>query len=187
MTKTELRKQILKLRDAQDTALKTRRDGLISERAIEYVMDNHVGTVLTYVSYRSEVDTYGILEGCLGRGIRVAVPRIENRRMKFYYVRSIEELKKGYMGIYEPIGSTREWQPSEHTLAIVPGTVFDRGGNRIGYGGGNYDRFLSANPGLPSMGFAYELQMVDEVPVEEWDVALDMIVTENELIHTKNT
>lgn len=181
MTKTELRKQILKLRDAQDPVRKSRADGAICKRVLDYLIDNHISTVMSYVSFRSEVDTCGIIEGCLGLGIRVAVPRVEDTYMHFYYICSTDSLIKGYMGIYEPVGDLVRWHGSEHTLMLVPGSVFDRMGNRIGFGRGYYDRFLADHTDITTAGLCYGFQIADEIQPEEWDVPMNLVITEESI------
>ena len=68
----------------------------------------------------------------------------------------------------------------ENTIIIVPGSVFDKKGNRIGYGGGFYDRFLAKQQGLYSIGLAYACQMTDEIPADTWDRSVDMVITDEE-------
>ena len=81
------------------------------------------------------------------------------------------------------------WYPGEYSssnwpktdLAIVPGVLFDNKGNRIGRGGGWYDKLLSSIVSY-SIGLAYDYQIVEDISTEEHDVAVDMIITESRVI-----
>ncbi len=73
---------------------------------------------------------------------------------------------------------------AEPDMVFVPLLAFDRAGNRLGYGGGYYDRTLAAHPGRPAIGFGYAAQEVPFVPTEPHDQTLAVIVTEHEVIRT---
>ena len=203
--KNELRKSILKLRDSIPQDIKEDLDEKITDRVMSGInelieasgeasgpgdgTDPGDMTVLTYVSFRSEVSTYGIIDRFLKMGVKVAVPRVEEEEIRFYHISSCDDLADGYMGIPEPKTTCRPWEkktagltsgsPVSHidTLVLVPGSVFDRQGNRIGYGGGFYDRFLTDHQGMYSIGLAYECQIADEIPADEWDRKVDMVIT----------
>ncbi len=178
MIKAKLRKKILKLRDELSSHDRETEDALIHDAVMNVIRDRAVDTVLIYVSFRTEVDTHGIIDTCINSGIRVAVPRVEQREIVFYYIDSQSDLERGYMGIPEPTeGCVPVSAGSCSSLIIAPGSVFDRNGNRIGYGGGYYDRFISRNPDIYSIGLAYSCQIVDSIPEDEWDRPLDMVIT----------
>lgn len=81
-------------------------------------------------------------------------------------------------------------QPAETAEQALPGLIFcpllgfDRAGGRLGQGGGHYDRFFGAHPGIPRIGIAWSVQEVDTVPVEPTDAKLDAVLTEQEFIIT---
>lgn len=191
--KSELRKSILKLRDDIPQDMKADLDSKIAERVLSVFSDLGDNTLLTYVSFRSEVSTHGIIDRFLKMGVRVAVPRVEGEDIRFYYISSTDDLTDGYMGIPEPKPGCEPWErnPSDlppdltdgiiDTLILVPGSVFDKKRNRIGYGGGFYDRFLAGQQGLYSIGLAYSCQMTDEIPADEWDESVDMVITDEEI------
>ena len=109
-------------------------------------------------------------------GKRVYVPKVEGQEMRFYRIQSLAELKEGYKGILEPEGNTEsyEYAPEEaaNCLLLMPGSVFDPLGNRMGYGGGFYDRYLADREALRlrSIAVGFRCQQVESVPVEETDV-----------------
>ena len=106
----------------------------------------------------------------------LSVPKVEGQEMRFYRIQSLAELKEGYKGILEPEGNTEsyEYAPEEaaNCLLLMPGSVFDPLGNRMGYGGGFYDRYLADREALRlrSIAVGFRCQQVESVPVEETDV-----------------
>lgn len=96
------------------------------------------------------------------------------------------ELAPGYCSIPEPIVTIRESQflsPELIDIIFLPGSVFDEQGGRMGYGGGYYDRFVSAHaPQALRVGLAYEVQMVERAPLQKHDELLDLILTEKRTI-----
>jgi 5-formyltetrahydrofolate cyclo-ligase len=82
----------------------------------------------------------------------------------------------------EPIGNEIPARPEEVKIVIVPILAFDRRGHRLGYGAGYYDRFLSAHPHLIKIGLAFSCQEVAEVPAEQNDVRMDVVITERDRI-----
>lgn len=144
-------------------------------------------TVLVYVSFRSEVETISLIRKCLEKGKRVAVPLTDPLTMglkPFAITRPEDDLEPGSYGILEPVPErAEEVAPSEIETVLVPGAVFDLRGDRLGYGGGCYDRFLDHDAPLAKrIGLAYELQVVDRVPALPHDKPLHVLVTEKRVI-----
>lgn len=138
-----------------------------------------------YVSFNQEVITTPILLTALEQNKKVAVPKIVNHEMKFFYITSLEELKPGTLGILEPF-SGEEAIPS-HTgenLCIVPGLAFDRERNRIGYGKGYYDKFFAKYIDKPirKIALAFDFQIYESLPAEEYDKKVDRIITPTRII-----
>lgn len=102
-----------------------------------------------------------------------------------YYIKNLEsDLVKGNFGILEPdILRAEAARPTDISLAIVPGVAFDLNRHRIGFGKGFYDRFLpELSPDAAKIGLAYELQLVDFIEADEYDIRLDMVITEKRII-----
>lgn len=100
--------------------------------------------------------------------------------MDFYVIRDKSELSIGSYGILEPVTDTIIY-PDEKSLIIMPGLVFDTKGNRIGYGGGYYDKYISEyNLGLKA-AICFDFQIIEEniIEVEDTDVVPDMIITDS--------
>ena len=143
-------------------------------------------TIMTFISFGSEIDTHKFIKSGIKEGKTIVVPVTfhENRVMKPSRVLDFDEFEPGYFNILTPKEEfIRYIDPSEIDLIIVPGAVFDRDGYRVGYGGGYYDRFLSKiDKSVPKIAIAFDLQIVEQVPREDFDIPVDFIITEKEII-----
>ena len=141
--------------------------------------------VMAYVSKPPEVDTHPFIRDLLREGRRVVVPIIEKetRTLRLSYLRDTTLLVKSTFHVPEPIGNEIPAQASDIQTVIIPLLAFDRRGNRLGYGAGYSDRFLAQNPGIKKIGVAFSCQETDFVPGDENDVRIDIVVTEDEVIH----
>ncbi len=138
--------------------------------------------ILLYYPHRKEVDTLPIIKKLLKEGKKVLLPKVKGKEIIPILIKNLSHLKEGYAGIKEPEG---EEVPLEKIdVIIVPGVAFDKKGHRLGYGKGFYDRFLKKVKGL-KIGLAYDFQILEELPAEEHDVPLDLIITPTKIIHTK--
>lgn len=149
-------------------------------------------TVFVYASYKSEVDTKNLIRDALQTGKRVAVPKVHGSDMDFYEISSWEELFPGYRGILEPQTQEKEpLFPQKSDVMLFPGAVFDCQGDRIGYGGGFYDRYISkiehTCKAIPyRMALAFPCQLVlKKLPTEEHDQKMDCILTGRSVIMPK--
>lgn len=193
MIKSEIRKEILKIRDNMSLEEQIAKSRLIFEKLIQTDEYNEATDILVYASFGSEVRTDDIILDCLAMGKKVYCPKVTDRKngqMVFVRISSIDELKEGFAGIREPeISENSEIfhgvvdYNDHHVLVLVPGVAFDYSRNRIGYNGGFYDRFLEKNKEVKTIALVYDLQVVDfEIPSEEHDIKPDKIITENALI-----
>ncbi len=143
--------------------------------------------IFIYASFRSEVDTFSIIEHSLDTGKKIILPKVEKkeRKLNLYEIKSIKEMKSGYMGINEPIpDESKRFKINEIDLIIVPGVCFDVYGNRIGYGGGYYDIILSEKKSdTPVIALSYEEQIIQEIPSEPHDIKVDIIITDKRIIN----
>ena len=139
--------------------------------------------VLGYMSTAEEIDPAPALRTLVDLGVTVAYPRIAGPgALTLHVVRSDRDMEIGRFGIRQPTNSSPEIDPAEVDLTIVPGVAFDPSGHRIGYGGGYYDRLLPWTPSAVRVGYAFESQLLGEVPNDEHDVAMDVIVTPGRVI-----
>lgn len=142
-------------------------------------------TIFAYVSFRSEISTFKLIEALMAAEKTVAVPltQVKEKRLDAIRITNItSDLEPGYCNIPEPtvkLCETNIIDPNEIDAIILPGSVFDKRGGRFGYGGGYYDRFVSNVPDAVRIGLAYDLQVVDEIPLQTHDELLDIVVTES--------
>jgi len=140
--------------------------------------------VLIYISVRSEVRTWPLIEQRLQAHLPVFIPYCSGDILKIFRLTSGDQLARGSFGILEPSRELRTDKGlhasiGEIDLIVVPGVAFDTRGRRLGYGKGYFDRLLSdSGAGLAKIGLAYECQVFNELPVADHDVSMDSIVTE---------
>ena len=137
-----------------------------------------------YASQTSEAPTNRLIEHITNLGKTVSFPIVKgNSPMEFRAVSSIDLLEAGFKGIGEPTKNCPIVIPD---IIIVPLIAFDRSMNRLGQGGGHYDRTFAKYPEALRIGLAWSVQETSEVPIEEHDVTLHAIVTESEIIQKVN-
>lgn len=146
--------------------------------------------IMIYLSFNKEVDTYPLAKWCLDNSKTVIAPYCiqETREIVPFKITNVaSDLTKSTLGVMEPKHNLLEKINIEDIdLIIVPGVVFDKHCNRIGFGAGYYDRFLpKKSKNTPTIGIAYDYQVVDKIPIGEYDVPLDFIITEKRIILPK--
>lgn len=183
--KVKLRQHYRSMRDKMTPEYKHSLDIEIASRLLctrEYM---NASTLLTYVAKKGEVETRGIIHAAFANGKRVAVPKCgKDGTMDFYLIKSMDDLVEGYFGIMEPdTQRCRLLEDFSDSLCIVPALCFDPQGQRLGYGGGYYDRFLSTYTGV-SAGLCYASFVKWDLPVEAYDVTVSLLVTDRYARHT---
>ncbi|MBP5540967.1 MAG: 5-formyltetrahydrofolate cyclo-ligase [Bacteroidales bacterium] len=177
MTKQELRKEIRAAKKAVPFLEKCRRSEGIMQQVERLEAFQHAHTVLLYWSMEDEVQTHDFVNRwyqtkCL------LLPCVDGDDLRLRQYTGPECLKAGeQFGIGEPTGP--EYTDLERVeIIIVPGVAFDRSGNRMGRGRGFYDRLLKSTPNAYKVGVAFDFQMVENVPVEPFDVPMNKVITE---------
>lgn len=184
-TKKKIRQEILSQRDAMLPEDRIRMSGEIFRRVVILPEFQKSPIILLFAGYGSEPDTLPWIQECIGMGKRVFCPRVTGEVMEFYEIESSLELVAGYKGIMEPLpDEQKKYIPGTQDFMLVPGTVFDRAGNRIGYGKGFYDRYLNDVFCGETAAIAFSLQFVENgrIPAETTDRRMKCIVTENETL-----
>ncbi|WP_243524444.1 5-formyltetrahydrofolate cyclo-ligase [Bacillus pseudomycoides] len=141
-------------------------------------------TIGITLSMEHEVNTYVIIEQAWREGKKVVVPKCnrETRTMTFRQITNFDQLETVYMSLREPIPAlTVEVEVNEIELLFVPGVAYTRRGERIGYGGGYYDRYL-AEYERKTLSLAFDFQIVSYIPTEPFDQNVQKIITEKETI-----
>ncbi len=186
--KFKLRKQILKLRNGQSEGEIAKKSLRIQERLFNFPLFKESKTIMFYVSKGSEVKTEVMIKESLfsfKKKVVVPVTQLKEKKLLLSELRDYDrELVSGTFNILEP--KKEFFQPVDFKkidLVIVPGIVFDETGNRIGYGGGFYDNFLKVlKNNVSSLGLTFELQILKRIPVEEKDMKVNCLLTEDRLI-----
>ena len=187
ITKREVRSQYKKVRENLSPNEKSESDIKIAETLFglnEYKSRN---LILAFVSKDFEVDTERIISRAFKDGKTVAVPRCDAEKgvMKFYEIRSYDDLEQGYRDIFEPKISCREIKDFGGSLCVVPGIAYDRECFRVGFGGGYYDRFLNEYSGV-SVGVCYSFCVEEKLPTDEYDRPVDILITDTKIFRKDN-
>ncbi|MFN3166348.1 MAG: 5-formyltetrahydrofolate cyclo-ligase [Phycisphaeraceae bacterium] len=174
--KTALRKHYRALRNAIPAASRDERSAEIAQLVLTIDKLDHAGSIFVYVSAGSEVGTHALIAELLKQGKAVAVPRItpEPGVMQPMRIHSLNDLAPGRFDIPEP--TTNDPFTTTPDLALVPGLAFTRTGQRLGQGGGYYDRYLGQHPTAYKIGLCFNEQLAEELPVEDHDAGMDEVI-----------
>lgn len=178
-TKTQIRNRILSLRNMLTAPDREEKSRKIYEKVVSHPLFLLSDEIYCYVDFRSEVQTRLIFERAWALGKKTAAPRVLGTEMEFFYFNSFSELKKGNMGILEP--SAAEHACGKNVLMVMPGAAFDPMKNRIGYGGGYYDKYISRHETYKKCAIAFSLQITEPIPNEEFDKKPEVIFTEQQI------
>ncbi|OKP82025.1 hypothetical protein A3844_24530 [Paenibacillus helianthi] len=197
--KRNLRAERAAVRDGIASDVRDFKSAQVCRYAHEWMQKEKAASLLAYVPFRSELDCRALIAEAWAHGREVLLPRVlsEAETISFHPVSSWEELAPGAYGILEPLASTGNEQ-EKGTLRLpdvvfVPGLAFDRQGGRLGYGRGYYDRLraswqqgstLARKPPV-WIGLAFSQQLVPEVPMDDHDAFMDMLITEDGIIHCR--
>lgn len=184
--KSAIRKEILARRKALEPDVLQANAEAASTHILALPQWQTASQVLLYMPIANEIDTKILLENAWATGKDVLLPRCDAKQKGIMHValcRSTDDLSVGAYGILEPNPERCPALEPSHLrcqMAIIPAVAFDVNGNRLGYGGGYYDRFL-AHESMAStclIGFAHQVQMVASLPAEPWDRTMHGVCTE---------
>ena len=152
----------------------------LSDKFFETTQYKESSVIYVYLSYNQEIETKYIIQRAWADGKTVAAPKvISDGVMEFYEITSFDDIELGYKNIPEPKGDTTAVYFTD-VLVLMPGLAFDKTGNRIGYGGGFYDRYLeryeAKGTKFTKVALAYDFQIFDSIPVEDFDKKVDLIL-----------
>jgi 5-formyltetrahydrofolate cyclo-ligase len=188
--KEELRKKYLNQRSRIAQTKISSWSKKINSRFLSLPQLKNAKKIMAYASMRKEIETFDLMEELLDQGYLLYLPytRKDIIDLGTAEINDLDkDLKEGVYGVQEPAAKIRgQAVPEDLDLIIVPGACFTKDGYRIGYGGGYYDSFLSKHAaGALKIGFCYDQFVVDSLPVEEHDVPVDIIITEEKIIQSK--
>jgi len=186
--KDKLRKELIKIKNNLSKSEVLKKSNLIKKRLFEMNEYKQASKVLFYISYDNEVHTHDMIKETMSNRKKIVVPVTDKEKKKLILseLKNWNDLTHGSYNILEP----RRERIIEVTLdsidlIIVPGIGFDKHGNRVGHGGGYYDKLLESAT-VPSIGLAFHLQLLDKINLEEHDISVHKIVTEKEVIYCKH-
>ncbi len=187
LNKQELRKRMREKRNCLSQYEIITKSNKIFKKIEELDFFSEARDILIYVNYKTEVHTREFIKRCILLGKNVFVPKVYGKTMMhFIQLHHMEDLEKGTYGILEPIHDEPIWEnqhltanTSSKTLMILPALALDKQFNRVGYGGGYYDKYLSLHDGIIKIAVGFDFQLVNELKIiEEKDQKVDIIVTE---------
>ena len=178
MNKGELRARMRQARRALSEAAQQEAAQAAAARILSLEAYRQARVVMAYMAVRGELALDAVLRDALETGKTLALPRCEGEGvMRAYRVARPSDLRRGAYGIWEPDETCPPIEPDDMDLILVPGTAFDRQGDRLGQGGGFYDRWLSAHS-CPSVCLCRQPLLCDALPIEGHDRPVDLVLTE---------
>ena len=168
--KSELRMQMIAIR--KKISDKKKKSTIIVDKILNLDIYKKSKNVALYNSMLSEVDTSCLISKSYDKVI--LLPKIVDDKMIFVKINKNTKYHKSNIGVLEPIGDEYF---GHIDLIIVPGVAFDREGNRLGFGKGFYDRYLT-NTNIYKIGICFDDQIVNFLPHNKLDIKMNMIVTE---------
>lgn len=183
--KEALRAKILRRLRRQSESSRLEKSSVIGRRLFRAPLYRRARRLLCYVAIDGEVHTRHILKKALSDGKEVFVPAVTDKARRHMGIAQIQDLERdlahrGHYGVPHPLRLASEEDSLKGLdLVIVPGLAFDRRGNRLGRGGGYFDRFLVRVPAeAPRVGLAFRFQVVNRLPLESNDQPVTRVITD---------
>lgn len=175
--KSEFRRFFLNLRREMDEYTIREKSNQIINNLLKSNLYKNASSIFVYVSKNKEVDTRDFIEKALADGKKIYVPKIKSREIIAVKLNDISELEVGRFDIPTSMSEDSITNPD---LTICPGLSFDDDKNRLGFGGGYYDRFLAKNQGI-KIGLMISEFASSKIPTDSWDIKMDYVITEDEI------
>jgi 5-formyltetrahydrofolate cyclo-ligase len=185
LSKSDLRQHLRQARAQLAADQREMLNSAINRQLIHYARHAGHRVVAAFVAFDGEPDLGPAMKQLESEGIRIALPVIREASGRadicFRHWSPASDMQPNRYGIREPVG-TLDVQLGEIDLVLIPLVAWDSSGGRLGMGASFYDRAFQPLEGERRpfrMGVAYQLQQVERVPLEPWDVALHGVLTEN--------
>ena len=186
MEKKLVRKEILNMRNNMSNEKRILKDKLIYNLFINSDLYKKAKDIFIYVSFGSEVNTHEIIKKAIIDKKNIYVPKIDMNKksaLSTENIHSITELNVNNYGILEPINVDKDKIANDFDIIVMPGVAFDENGNRIGYGGGYYDKYLEKNIfKAKKVALAYEEQILERIESDFHDIKVDFIINTKKII-----
>ncbi len=182
--KSETRAKLKQIRASIPAEMRTIYSEAITRNLLSLAEIQTARTIFLFISYGNEVHTHELLKYFLNQGKILAVPKIlPTKTMIAVPFSRWEDLTPGELGILTPLGEIP--YAGDFDVVITPGLGFTPAGHRIGYGRGYYDKWFASHKLNHKIAITFEEQIMDKLPVDDYDVMIDMIVTEKRITKTK--
>jgi 5-formyltetrahydrofolate cyclo-ligase len=182
-SKSQLRKRVLNVRNNMSKEDVKKNSNAIMDKITSLDIYKQSKVVFIYMDFKNEVMTSNLIKRMLSEKKRVVIPYTDsiNTVLIPSEITKESDLKQNSFGYFEP-KSILPVNIEEIDLVIVPGVVFDKNLNRIGFGKGYYDKILNRlKPSAKKVALAHDFQVLEDIPAEEHDVKMDMIITEKNI------
>jgi len=182
--KVKLRAHYLTSRNKIPYEYRQRQSFAVCKELEKIAIHSNTKVIHGFIPFGSEVNILPFLQFCLENKIKVITPKIRKRpKMQHLVTSNLNDLKRNKFGIKETTSNIHF--DGTYDIILVPGTVFDQCGYRVGYGGGYYDYFLSHQSKVLKIGVGFPLQYTKQLPVESHDIAVDLLVLGTRVIELK--
>ena len=187
--KKALRKEMIqKRRNLSDEAWHEKSHDILSRITALSLVDD-VKNVMIFMDFRKEVMTRPIIEWLWSMDKSVIIPRVKKGSpiLELCLIDSFDDMELSSLGILEPKPNHSSFlSPGQIDFVFMPGVAFTTDGGRLGYGGGYYDQLIPLmNNNVPRIALAFDLQIVDTLPIEDHDIRIDGIITETSYIECR--
>lgn len=178
-SKATLRKRILEQRNAISAEERIRRSSTLRDHLQMFIDDNNFDLILSFLPVKGEPNLEPSIDNWVQSAMTLGLPRVMgSKRIEFFPWKPGDSLELSAWGIREPlVQAPLVCTPS--TLVCVPALAVDPAGNRLGYGGGFYDRFLQHNPQTTAVAIVFQEFFVPQVPNDPWDRRVSHVCTEH--------
>jgi 5-formyltetrahydrofolate cyclo-ligase len=186
--KEDLREKYFDIRQNLSDQFLEEKSKIITDKLDKYVQEKQFNNIMIFVSFRNEINTHPLIKKWLKeKDKNIFVPYIDNNldKMKISKIEDFhQDLSPGVFDILEPVKELQKDDSANYLdLIVVPGLIFSKQGYRIGYGGGYYDMFLNdTEPEVKKIGIVFSRFIVNELPVDDHDIPVDLIITEEDII-----
>lgn len=185
-TKSEIRKEILSVRNSLDVNDAASKSSIIINKLKNTDDYKNSTNIMVYMDFKNEVNTKKFIEEALSEGKNIIIPYTDMEKVEIIPVeiKGFNDLVMCKFGYLEPKKEkfNNPFDVKLIDLVVVPGVVFDKKKNRVGFGKGYYDKLLiKRKASAKAIAIAYEFQVLDEVPAEEHDIKMDKIITEDNI------